>query len=1238
MSRTGIAAGLTGLLALALAVAPVSPSQATRAPSDGARIAAAGTPDEPLLRARTAKPSVTKLTPQSGPTAGGLDVVIKGDYLAGVKRVLFGATKATKVRVKNAHKLIVRAPPHEAGVVRVRVVTKQGSSKQSAATHFTYVTPPPALSGLSPRTGPTAGGTTVTITGSSLVGATGVRFGSTSATSFRVTSPTTIAAVSPGRPVGPVNITVTTAGGSATLDDAYAFVPPPTLTSVAPGSGPTNGATVTLTGAGFTSDAAVTFGGAPATNVQIFAGGTQLTATTPDHAPGWVDVVVATAGGSATLARGYLFVGGVTLDSVSPPEGPASGGVNVTLTGSGFTADTLVVFGTKPSLVTTANPAGTQLTALLPAQAAGTVDVHVSNEGDSETLVGGFTYVVAPALTAVSPDAGPVAGGTTVTLTGTGFRAGMQVGFGGVAGTGVTVGSATQATVTTPPHVAGAVHVTVTTPGGSATAASGYTYVVPPTLAAVSPDAGPTAGGTTVTLTGTGFRAGMQVSFGGVAGGGVTISSATQATVTTPPHAAGAVHVTVTTPGGSATAANAYTYVVPPTLTTLSPDAGPTAGGTTVTLTGTGFRAGMQVSFGGVAGTGVTVGSATQATVTTPPHAAGAVHVMVTTPGGSDTVANGFAYLAAPTLGSVSPVAGPTAGGTAVTLSGTGFRTGMQVSFGGVPATGVSVSPGGTQLTAVTPAHAAGAVSVSVTTPGGADSLSGAYTYVVLPAVTDVTPDAGPVSGGTTVTLTGAGFRDGTQVLFGSTPATGVSVNPAGTELTASTPPHPAGAVNVSVSTPGGSATLLDGYTYVAPPTLSVVSPDAGPVAGGTTVTLTGSGFRPGMQVLFGTAAATGVSVDPGGTRLTALAPAHAPGGVDVSVTTPGGSATLGNSYTYLVAPTLTSVSPAEGPASGGTTVSLTGAGFRAGMQVSVGGTPAAIVSINPAGTSLTATTAAHAAGLVAVSVTTPGGSDTLAGSFTYVAAPTLTAVNPTVGPEAGGTLVTLTGTGLTGATAVTFDGTAATSVTVVDATTITALTPGHPAGLVDVSVTTVGGSGTLDDAFTYFAEPTLASVSPVEGPIAGGTTVTITGTGLTGTTDVTFGGVPATGVLVVDDSTVTATTPSNAAGVVDVALMTPGGSDTLANAFTYVAAPTIAAVSPADGPAAGGTSVTITGTGLIGTTEVTFDGAPAPGLVVVSDTEVTVDTPAQTAGLADVELTTPGGTALVTGGFTYLS
>ena len=80
----------------------------------------------------------------------------------------------------------------------------------------------------------------------------------------------------------------------------------------------------------------------------------------------------------------------------------------------------------------------------------------------------------------------------------------------------------------------------------------------------------------------------------------------------------------------------------------------------------------------------------------------------------------------------------------------------------------------------------------------------------------------------------------------------------------------------------------------------------------------------------------------------------------------------------------------------------------------------------------------------------------------------------------------------------------------------------------------------TLANSFTYVAAPTLDLGHPTDGPVAGGTTVTLTGTGLTGTTAVTFDGVPATGVLVVNDSTVTATAPLHGAGVVDVSVTTP--------------------------------------------------------------------------------------------------
>ena len=120
----------------------------------------------------------------------------------------------------------------------------------------------------------------------------------------------------------------------------------------------------------------------------------------------------------------------------------------------------------------------------------------------------------------------------------------------------------------------------------------------------------------------------------------------------------------------------------------------------------------------------------------------------------------------------------------------------------------------------------------------------------------------------------------------------------------------------------------------------------------------------------------------------------------------------------------------------------------------------------------------------------------------------------------------TITGTGFTGATAVDFGTTAATNVTVVNDTTITADSPAGT-GVVDVTVTTpVGTSATSSaDEFIYIAlaAPTVTGVSPNSGPAAGGTLVTIAGTGFSGVTAVDFGTTAAANVTVVNDTTIAA-------------------------------------------------------------------------------------------------------------------
>ena len=142
-----------------------------------------------------------------------------------------------------------------------------------------------------------------------------------------------------------------------------------------------------------------------------------------------------------------------------------------------------------------------------------------------------------------------------------------------------------------------------------------------------------------MTITGTNFAAGATVTFGGTAATNVVVVNSTTITATTPAGSAGAVTVTVTNPGAqSGSLANGYTYVVVPTVTSVSPNNGPAAGGTAVTITGTNFAAGATVTFGGTAATNVVVVSGTQITATTPAHAAGAVTVTVTVNGQSGSL------------------------------------------------------------------------------------------------------------------------------------------------------------------------------------------------------------------------------------------------------------------------------------------------------------------------------------------------------------------------------------------------------------------------------------------------------------------------------------------------------------------------------------------------------------------------------------------------------------------------
>jgi hypothetical protein len=157
-----------------------------------------------------------------------------------------------------------------------------------------------------------------------------------------------------------------------------------------------------------------------------------------------------------------------------------------------------------------------------------------------------------------------------------------------------------------------------------------------------------------------------------------------------------------------------------------------------------------------------------------------------------------------------------------------------------------------------------------------------------------------------------------------------------------------------------------------------------------------------------------------------------------------------------------------------------------------------------------------------------------------------------------------------------------------------------------------------------------VMAVAPASGPLGGGTSVTITGAGFTGATQVSFGSVPATSFTVNSDTQITAVAPSQTAGRVDLTVTGSGGTSDTSSAdyFTYVAPPAIPGISPSSGPTSGGTSVTITGDNFTGATAVMFGNYPASSFSIVSSTQITATAPPEAAGTVDVTVTTAGGSS----------
>ena len=379
------------------------------------------------------------------------------------------------------------------------------------------------------------------------------------------------------------------------------------------------------------------------------------------------------------------------------------------------------------------------------------------------------------------------------------------------------------------------------------------------------------------------------------------------------------------------------------------------------------------------------------------------------------------------------------------------------------------------------------------------------------PTVVTVTPNTGPATGGTAVTIAGSNFAAGATVKFGTSAATNVVVvSPA--SITCVTPAGTAGTVGVSVISGGSTGLLPNGFSYQNPvPVLASISPQSGSIGGNAfTMTLNGTNFAAGATVKWpGKADLATTSNTP--TMLTVTVPASylaVGGGVNVAVFNPapgGGTSspvTFGITSAPNPVPTLTSISPSVitpgGPA---ITLTLTGTNFVPFSTVKFAGQADLTPSTVTGGTQITVTVPASyiaAEGTPAISAFNPGpgGGSSNAATLTIITAspvPALTSITPaSVSAGTASFSMTLAGTGFSSLAVVKWPGQAdLTPANTQTATQLSVIVPAAYFATVGTSSITVfnpapGGGTSGAQVFTATPQP---GVSPpvVSSPLASG-------------------------------------------------------------------------------------------------------------------------------------------------------
>jgi hypothetical protein len=1058
--------------------------------------------------------TIFAVEPNFAVEVGGSSVVVRGDHFVnsvGLKCRFDGLE--VQASFVSSEVLSCDVPAHAPATVKFEITFNgldyvQAQSPQFEGTIDSYVpftyTPMVTMNGIAPTSGYTTGETSITVTGTGFLSASGratCRFGGTVDVAASISSSTSLQCFSPPRTGSGVPMVVTleismdglhfhalTDGQAATFE----YVGVPSVTSVSPSRGPYGGGTVVeVTGTNFVGD--------------------MILCKFGEH----VSAVMATVVSQARILCEAPAISEEGADIVDMTDDARFVGVEVSLNGLDFSSASNIR----------------------------------------------FEYEKRPSVFDASPQSGPELGGTTVTIRGMDFVESTDLTcLFGKESVPATFLSAMEIECLSPKHFPGATSIYVSNNGHdfSLEKSVQFAYHAELVVFGLSPASGPYTGGTDVFVRGTNydFFPNLFCKFGDKVAR-ATFVSAVEMKCTSPRHAMGEVVVRISANGidfGDDASSAVFVFVPPPALMAIYPNRGIRSGGTIVNVEGRNFGGSKVVCrFEDSSSSLLSEQYITEATVqssealqcVSPAHPGGATTLEVSN-NGVDFTSNGivFFFESALSVTAIFPQAGAVDGATALSVHGTNFKNTQYLScvFGDIAVSATWVSSTFLECTSP-PMDAPGSVSVEVSNNAEEHSYNNVpFYYFGDGIVQGIHPAFGPPSGNTVVTVSGQNFffSEDLECMFGgdiSTQATFISAS----TIVCHTPPYPIGGVvdlRVSVKSERLSVNSVP-FTYRAFPQIASLTPSTGPIYGSAGVD---GGFQVVASLHFDDSGSGGTGSDAGNDDVKCLFGEHStvaasklnlthyecelppgqPGMTSFEMTFNGQDFTKsGARFTYQLSPQLTSLYPSHGPETGSTKLQVFATDISntnnlkcrfmqmeaadehvfAHQQTRVAGTAVHLVQAVPASrTEAWCNTPALEPGTYLVDLTVNDASFT-ANHLTYTSDVDVKVaeVSPVEGPSEGGTVVVVRGVHfLDSGRIVCMFGDEVTLAVFVSSSEIHCTTPMLLPGVVDVTVS-MNGEDFTDTGIVVFSSldaVALLDLFPAAGNFEGGTLVTITGEG----------------------------------------------------------------------------------------------------------------------------------------------